>query len=290
MSFNVIIWIYLATFLTSCTTDFCNWTGSFTDEKGPGLVLQVRLRCAAGWIRWFSPGQALRVVLEPTLSSTPRPSVCIEPSPSLRGVRVFIERSGRLTLLATEKVTCFRADGDHGPVPVIYLETSVQSTAPWRRRTVGLKYELTYPRTGASPGQTGPEGDLCRPCNNTELLMAICVSDFVVRGSIQKVSHNSNRQTSLIHVSLTRVYKQHSNMFEQQPTSHWHSMSSPSWSGHISTLLQCRIKPGEGEFLFTGSEHFGNAWLGCAPRFKDFLSMYHSARAARSNPCNFPLD
>ncbi|XP_072299502.1 meteorin-like protein [Eucyclogobius newberryi] len=291
MFYNVINWIYLATFFINCTADFCNWTGSFTDEKEPGLVLQVRLRCAAGWIRWSSPGQALRVVLEPSLSSAARPTVCIKASPSLRGVNVFIERSGRLKLLTTprprperRRITCFRADDDHGAV--VYLEASVQSTVSWRRRAVGLKYELTYPRTGASPDQTGAQ-DSCRPCNNTELLMAICISDFVVRGSIQQVSHHSDRETSLIQVSVTRVYKQHGSVFEQ---SHLYPTSSPSWSGHISTLLRCHIKPGEGEFLFTGSEHFGRAWLGCAPRFKDFLSAYHSARAARSNPCDFPLD
>ncbi|KAJ0058094.1 hypothetical protein NL108_007377 [Boleophthalmus pectinirostris] len=257
------------------------------------MVLQVRLRCATGWIRWSSPGQALRVVLEPTLSSTLHPTVCIKPSPSLRGVNVFIERSGRLKLLAMEKMACFRADGDHGPMPVIYLEASVQNAVSWRRRSVGLKYELTYPRTGASPDQTGLEGDLCRPCNNTELLMAVCISDFgeYWNQTILKNKNTKERQTSLIHVSVTRVYRQHGSLFEQQlKFTRLHPMSSPSWSGHISTLLQCHIKPGEGEFLFTGSGHFGNAWLGCAPRFKDFLPVYHSARAARSNPCDFPLD
>ncbi|KAK7940333.1 hypothetical protein WMY93_003659 [Mugilogobius chulae] len=195
-----------------------------------------------------------------------------------------MERSGRLTLLTTEraqKITCFRADEGHEPV--IYLEASVQSAASRRRRTVGFKYELTYPRHRGAI-------DSCRPCSNIELLMAICTSDFVVRGSIQKVSHHSDTQTSLIQVSVNRVYKQHGTMFQQQSMSHLHATTSPSWSGHISTLLQCHIKPGEGEFLFTGSKHFGKAWLGCAPRFKDFLSAYHSARAARSNPCDFPLD
>uniref|UniRef100_A0A8C6TH69 Meteorin-like protein n=1 Tax=Neogobius melanostomus TaxID=47308 RepID=A0A8C6TH69_9GOBI len=293
----VIIWIYLALahYLTSGTTDFCNWTGSsFTEEKVHRLVLQVRLRCATGQIRWFSPGQALRVVLEPGLPYASRTALCIKPSPSLRGVNVFTERFGRLKLLTTERpsretIRCFRPDEAHAPV--IYLEASVQSdNVPWRRRAVGFKYELlTNPRTGAGPDHTGLEAP-CRPCNNTELLMAICISDFVVQGSIQNISHNSDRETSSIQVSATRVFRQHSSVFVQKSAPYLTPLPPPSWSGHITTLLRCHMKPGDGEFLFTGSEHFGRAWLGCAPRFKDFLSVYHSARAARSNPCHFPLD
>lgn len=105
----------------------------------------------------------------------------------------------------------------------------------------------------------------------------------VVRGSIMSVSHDSGRQTSLVEVSAKRVYWQHSRVFEQ------HS-AGPSWHGRVHTLLQCHVKPGGGEFLFTGSEHFGEAWLGCAPRYKDFLSVYRTAWAARQNSCDFPLD
>ncbi|CAL1588382.1 unnamed protein product [Knipowitschia caucasica] len=282
MLYSVIILYHLSASLICCTADFCNWTGSSTQEEA-GLVLQVRLRCAAGWVRWFSAGQALRVVLEPSLS-TFSPRVCIQASPTLRGLHMFTERSGRLQLLTTgrEKTSCIDAHGE----TVIYLQVSVQSPAS-RGRTVGFQYELTYPGPGASPHLTGL-GDPCRPCSDTQLLMAICTSDFVVRGTIQKVSHNSARQTSLINVSVTKVYTQRGSLFEQPPT----SPLDPSLprSAHISTLLQCHIKPGKGEFLFTGSKHFGRAWLGCAPRFKDFLSVYHSARAARSNPCDFLLD
>lgn len=107
----------------------------------------------------------------------------------------------------------------------------------------------------------------------------------VVRGSIKNVSHDSARQTSLVEVSAARVYWQRSGVFEHQPT----AAGSP-WRGHIHTLLQCHVQPGDGEFLFTGSEHFGEAWLGCAPRYKDFLSVYQTAWAARRNSCDFPLD
>lgn len=114
----------------------------------------------------------------------------------------------------------------------------------------------------------------------------------VVRGSIRNVSHDSARQTSLVDVSAVRVYRQRSGVFVQheQTAASASSQTVPSWRGHINTLLQCQVKPGDGEFLFTGSEHFGEAWLGCAPRYKDFLSVYQTAWAARQNSCDFPLD
>lgn len=92
---------------------------------------------------------------------------------------------------------------------------------------------------------------------------------------------------SSVEVSALRVYWQRSGVFEQHLDP---LVSCQSWRGHIHTLLQCHVKPGDGEFLFTGSEHFGEAWLGCAPRYKDFLSVYHNARTARQNSCDFPLD
>lgn len=112
----------------------------------------------------------------------------------------------------------------------------------------------------------------------------------VVRGSIRNVSHNAERQTSLVEVSEGRVYRQRSGVFERHTGTIGVPGSSSSWRGHIHTLLQCHVKPGGGEFLFTGTEHFGEAWLGCAPRYKDFMSLYQSAWAARQNPCEFPLD
>lgn len=105
----------------------------------------------------------------------------------------------------------------------------------------------------------------------------------MARGSITAVSHDPARQTSVVEVRAARVYWQHSQVFEPL------SAETPCL-GRIHTLLRCRVRPGDGEFLFTGSEHFGEAWLGCAPRYKDFLSVYTAARAARRNSCDFPLD
>ncbi|XP_041852218.1 meteorin-like protein [Melanotaenia boesemani] len=289
---NVII---LISFLAlHCAADLCNWTGSgFAAGVDSRIVLQVRLRCTEGSVRWVYPGQALRVVLEPNLSSARRSTICIKPYPSFGGTSVFIERTGELELLVTEggrperQVFCFRADGPHRPA--IYLQASPQSDQPWSRRTMGFRYELVSIKNAAPMG-TGVLQTSCRPCSDTELLMAICNSDFVVRGHINNVSHDSQRQTSLVEVSATRVYWQRSGVFEQQVNPALSSRLSQSWHGHIHTLMQCHVKPGAGEFLFTGSEHFGEAWLGCAPRYKDFLSVYYKARTEHRNSCDFPPD
>ncbi|XP_034566887.1 meteorin-like protein [Notolabrus celidotus] len=293
----MIFWMFMLSLqLRSCAADLCNWTGSgFAGAVDSRIVLQVRLRCTEGSVRWVYPGQALRVVLEPNLYSARRTTVCIKPSPSFRGASVFIERSGELELLVTDsgrpehqQVFCFRADGPRRPA--IYLQSSPQLDGAWSRRTMGFRYELLGNRSAA--GKLGLSGlqTSCRPCNNSELLMAICNSDFVVRGSIRNVSNDSERQTSLVEVSAARVYRQRSGVFEQELSNSGSSLSVGSWRGHIHTHLQCHVKPGDGDFLFTGSEHFGEAWLGCAPRYKDFLSLYQTAWAAHQNSCDFPLN
>ncbi|XP_062263598.1 meteorin-like protein [Platichthys flesus] len=292
-SFAIVLVHFLALQLRHCAADLCNWTGSgFAAGVDSRIVLQVRLRCTEGSVRWLYPGQALRVVLEPNLSSSLRTTVCIKPSPSFRGASVFVERAGELELLVADggrpqQVYCFRAEGSRRPA--LYLQASPQSDGHWSRRTMSFRYELLGNRSAApSLGHSGPQAS-CRPCNDTELLMAICNSDFVIRGHIRSISHSSASQTSSVEVSAVRVYWQRSGVFERRvdPGS---PRSASTWHGHIHALLQCHVKPGDGEFLFTGSEHFGEAWLGCAPRYKDFLSVYQTARAAHRNSCDFPLD
>ncbi|XP_036828873.1 meteorin-like protein isoform X1 [Oncorhynchus mykiss] len=280
--------------LSPCAADLCNWSGSGLAreaEANSRTVQQVRLRCTEGSVEWVYPGQALRVVLEPNLSSARHTTVCIKPFRSFNGASVYIERAGELDLLMTdggrpEQVFCFPADGPQKPA--IFLLANPQRDIS--QRAVGFRYELLGNRTTANNlGQSVLQAS-CRPCNDTELLLAICSSDFVVRGSIRNVSHNAERQTSLVEVSEARVYRQRSGVFERHTGTIGVPGSSSSWHGHIHTLLQCHVKPGGGEFLFTGTEHFGEAWLGCAPRYKDFMSLYQSAWAARQNPCEFPLD
>ncbi|XP_076026764.1 meteorin-like protein [Genypterus blacodes] len=273
--------------LRPCAADLCNWSGSgLAAGVDPRTVLQVRLRCTEGSVRWVYPGQALRVVLEPYLSYAQSTTACIKPSRSFRGASVYIERAGELRLLVAggggrpEEVFCFRADGPQRPA--LYLQASPRSDT--NRRTVGFRYEVVRNRTAAAPTGHNMQTS-CRPCNDTELLMAVCNSDFVVRGFIKNVSHNLQQQTSVVAVELKRLYWQRGGVFQRRG-----SESGLAWHGRIRTLLQCGVKAGEGEFLITGSEHFGEAWLGCAPRYKHFLSVFQAARAAHQNSCDFPLD
>ncbi|XP_015501060.1 meteorin-like protein isoform X2 [Parus major] len=153
------------------------------------------------------------------------------------------------------------------------------------RRTASFQYELLSNQSTAGPDfkKMALFEAMCRPCDNMELLMAICSSDFVVKGSIRNVSHDSENRMSQVDVRVQKVYRQKNRIFQQEE-------GSGEWRGPIQTLLQCKVKKGGGDFLFTGNEHFGEAWLGCAPRFKDFMLVYQAARERGANPCEFELN
>lgn len=104
----------------------------------------------------------------------------------------------------------------------------------------------------------------------------------MVQGAIQDVTHDPERQESAIHLRVSRVYRQKSRVFRAAP--------GGGWRGRISTLLACGVRPGRGEFLFTGHMHFGEARLGCAPRLEDFQRMYQDAEARGLNPCEMAVE
>ncbi|XP_048102652.1 meteorin-like protein [Alosa alosa] len=272
--------------LSTCRADLCNWSGSgLMQDNHLRAVQQVRLHCTEGSVEWIYPSRALRVVLEPILARAQRTTLCIKPFRGFRGASLFIERTGELDLLMAdgerlERVHCFRAGGRQKSA--LFIQANPQEDIS--RRIAGFHYE--FPRRWSSAGRLRrPLQAACQPCNNTELLLAVCNSDFVIRGSIRNVSHNAERQTSMVEVRGSRMYRQRSGVFEREV-----GAQVPNWRGHIHTLLACHVRPGEGLFLFTGAEHFGEAWLGCAPRFKDFLALYLRAKRNQQNPCDFPLD
>ncbi|KAJ6656423.1 hypothetical protein lerEdw1_003711 [Lerista edwardsae] len=272
-----------------CAADYCSWKGSgLSWEPHSRAVEQVHLRCTEGFLEWMYPARALRVVLEPNLSSARHTTVCIKPSSNFQGANIYVERDGQLHLLVSEAeeprvnhVSCFST---HTPQRVaLFLQASPQRDIS--RRTASFQYELL-----SNQSTTGPDFQkmalveaMCRPCDNMELLMAICSSDFVVRGWIENVTHDSENRMSQVEVGVQRVYRQKNRIFQQDK-------ASGAWRGPIKTLLQCKVKKGAGDFLFTGNEHFGEAWLGCAPRFKDFRAVYQTARERGANPCEFQLD
>ncbi|XP_074870839.1 meteorin-like protein [Carettochelys insculpta] len=270
----------------SCAADRCSWKGSgLSREPRSRTVEQVHLRCTEGSLEWLYPALALRVVLEPNLSSNQHTIICIKPAHDFQGASIYVERAGKLHLVVSEAkavglhhVSCFST---HPPQRVaLFLQASPQRDIS--RRTASFQYEMLSNQSVARPDgqQMALVEDMCRPCDNTELLMAICSSDFVVRGAIQKVSHDPENHMSWVDVSVWKVYRQKTSIFRQEE-------ATGEWRGPIKTLLQCKVKEGAGDFLFTGNEHFGEAWLGCAPRFKDFSSVYQAAQERGINPCEF---
>uniref|UniRef100_A0A8D0GMB2 Meteorin-like protein n=1 Tax=Sphenodon punctatus TaxID=8508 RepID=A0A8D0GMB2_SPHPU len=272
-----------------CAADYCSWKGSgLSWEPRSRTVEQVHLRCTEGSLEWMYPTRALRVVLEPNLASARHTTVCIKPASNFQGANIYVERAGQLHLVVSEAeeprlrhVSCFSA---HTPQQVaLFLQASPKRDIS--RRTASFQYELL-----SNQNATGPDFQrmalveaMCRPCDNMELLMAICSSDFVVRGFIYNVTHDSKNHMSQVEVGVQRVYRQKNRIFQQDE-------GTGEWRGPIKTLLQCKVKQGAGDFLFTGNEHFGEAWLGCAPRFKDFSSIYQAARGRGANPCEFQLN
>lgn len=85
-------------------------------------------------------------------------------------------------------------------------------------------------------------------------------------------------------VTLSRLFRQKSRVFA------WSGGRGRGWGGRINVPAQCRVHPEGDEYLLTGSVHFGEAWLGCAPRYKDFLKLYIRAQREGTNPCQIDTD
>ncbi|XP_058013544.1 meteorin isoform X2 [Ahaetulla prasina] len=274
--------------------DQCSWRGSGLSQEA-GSVEQISLHCAEGSLEWLYPAGALRLSLSPRLPTGPagkeKPqhvTACIKSSSSFRGAQIYLERDGVLELLLSEteaalqpKVRCFRWLS--GEKVALFLQATLHQDIS--RRIAAFRYELRgeWNAHFSWPWRNLSVKGTCRPCNNTEILMAVCTSDFVIRGNIKSISNNREAQESIIGVSATRIHRQKFALF--QPIG-----KSGKSTGNIHTLLRCGVKPGPGSFLFTGWMHFAEAWLTCAPRYKDFIRIYEEARQAHENPCEVSLD
>ncbi|KAF4118142.1 meteorin-like protein [Onychostoma macrolepis] len=268
------------------SSDQCNWRGSgLTHESHARDVEQVYLRCAEGSLEWLYPTGAVIVNLRPNLPVSEGPlRACVKPRPDSLGARLYVERAGALRLLLTEqdqtagRVRCFNLQEG-----VLFVEASARRDIS--RRITAFQYQLVSTHT---PGdQPHSHTAACRPCADEELLMAICTSDFVVRGSIHHVEEEEDDedQASVV-VSVSHVYRQKSRVF----VSGGRGRGRGRWTGHVKMPRRCGPRAGQGEFLFTGAVQFGEAWLGCAPLYKDFVRLYHAALDAGTNPCHIDTD
>ncbi|KAG8551802.1 hypothetical protein GDO81_004276 [Engystomops pustulosus] len=230
-------------------------------DSGSRAVEQVHLRCTEGSLEWMYPVRALRVIIEPNLINSKHTTVCIKPHSQFQGANLYVERSRELHLLVSEvdgvrKVHCFGMDSSQRVA--LFLQASPLNDL--RRRTAGFQYELLNNQTS---------GPVFQKLGLVE----------VVRGTIMNVTHDMETQISQVDIIAIRVHRQRNRIFQPDDR-------TGKWTGPIKILLQCRVQKGDGDFLFTGSEHFGDAWLGCAPRYKDFIEIYQNARKLRSNPCD----
>ncbi|XP_064170461.1 meteorin-like protein [Anguilla rostrata] len=281
---------YLVAMLLLCRTtssqyssDQCSWKGSgLTHEAHARDVEQVYLRCSQGSLEWLYPTGAIIVNLRPNTASPAarRLTVCIKPAVGSRGSNVYLDRASRLRLLLTEaqqalgQVHCFGIQEG-----ALFIEA-----IPYRdisRKITAFQYELVSAQQGPS---TGPP---CQPCSDEEVLMAVCTSDFVARGSVRGAEEGAGQ--SSVAVTLSWLYREKSRVFAAG------GGRARRWTGQVKTPPRCGANFARGhaegeEFLLTGTIRFGEAWLGCAPRYADFLKVYRTAQARGTNPCHMDMD
>ncbi|XP_026214538.1 meteorin-like protein [Anabas testudineus] len=265
------------------SSDQCSWRGSgLSHESHRRDVEQVYLRCSRGSLEWLYPTGAiivnLRLNTEGSSGHMAGLHVCIKPYTYSKGSHVYLERSGDLRLLLAEKdqaqgaVHCFSlAEG------ALFVEAVPQTDIS--RRITAFQYELVPsqgPRAHMYP-YLHPGLVTCKPCSDEEVLMAVCTSDFAGSGVFRGVASGTDDNSPVL-VSLSRLFHQKGRVFS------WGGARG-KWSGRVNVPSQCAVHPGGDEYLFTGSLHFGEAWLGCAPRYKDFLKVYVRAQKAGTNPC-----
>ncbi|XP_055507127.1 meteorin isoform X3 [Leucoraja erinacea] len=196
------LWTFLLSLLktgySNYSVDQCNWKGSGLSQE-PGSVEQIFLHCAEGEVEWLYPVGALRLSLSPRLPRRPvgpaspggsgRITVCIKPAESFRGAQVYLEQGTELQLVLRDeqgegagleeetgrepKVHCFsRLPGER---VALFIQSTLHRDIS--RRIAAFKYDLRGDwGTGALLPQQMERA--CRPCNDTEVLMAVCTSDF----------------------------------------------------------------------------------------------------------------
>ncbi|XP_061844107.2 meteorin-like protein [Nerophis lumbriciformis] len=285
-----VMWVLVCPAITQYSSDECSWRGSgLSHESHRRDVEQVYLRCSQGSMEWLYPTGAIIVNLRPNTEPSPGHMeglhVCIKPLPHSQGSHLYLDRAGDLKLLMAESeqpegsVRCFsHADG------ALFVEAVPQ--ADISRRITAFQYELVPSQSPKAHLFTHllPGFVTCEPCSDEEVLLAVCTSDFAGRGLFQGVLLSTDKHSQVASVSLSRLYHQKSAVFAAG------GAKVRRWTGRVNVPSQCGIPPGKDDYLLTGSVHFGEAWLGCAPRYKDFLRLYVEAQRAGRNPCQVNTD
>ncbi|XP_076996445.1 meteorin [Tamandua tetradactyla] len=122
----------------------------------------------------------------------------------------------------------------------------------------------------------------CRPCSDADLLLAMRTSDFLVRGTIQGITHDTEPQESVIEVAVAQI------LCPTPPLLRVGSTKGPLQASTCAPL-HCGVRPRPGTFLFMGWSGFGQAWPGCAPHAWEFRHVYAATRTAHLHPCEVAL-
>uniref|UniRef100_UPI001EAF6D11 meteorin-like protein n=1 Tax=Oncorhynchus gorbuscha TaxID=8017 RepID=UPI001EAF6D11 len=125
----------------------------------------------------------------------------------------------------------------------------------------------------------------CQPCSDAEVLLAVCTSDFVGRGTIQGVEQEAEQLS--VTVAISRLYRQKTQVFVSG------GVRVRRWTGRVRMPRQCGVRPGPGRgwrLPVHGERKVREAWMGCAPRYKDFLRLYQEAEQSGTNPCHVDTD
>lgn len=154
------------------------------------------------------------------------------------------------------------------PACQVPADPAVMPSSSWPCAPVTL---VSVPAVGRARGLPSPECH-CPTCVPT-----------VIHGTIHGVAHDTELQESVITVAAARVLRQTLPLFR---------VGGPGGQAQASirTPLHCGVHPGPGTFLFMGWSRFGEAWLGCAPRFQEFSRAYTAAHADHLHPCEVVLD
>ncbi|XP_057700260.1 meteorin-like protein [Corythoichthys intestinalis] len=288
LHFVTVVFVYRA--VAQYSSDQCSWRGSgLSHESHRRDVEQVYLRCSQGLLEWLYPTGAVIVNLRPNTEPSPANlaglHVCIKPQPHSQGSHLYLDRSGDLRLLIAEseqpqqKIHCFGiTDG------ALFVEAIPK--ADISRRITAFRYELVSSR---SPGahlypHLHPGLVTCEPCSDEEVLMAVCTSDFAGSGYFEAQPSFATDKHSQAVLTLSRLFRQKNAIFASG------GAKARRWTGRVNVPTKCGVPHGGDKYLLTGSVHFGEAWLGCAPRYKDFVKLYSDARRAGSNPCQVNTD
>lgn len=102
-------------------------------------------------------------------------------------------------------------------------------------------------------------------------------------GVVHRVDPGADGHASFL-VTLTRLFRQKGTVFS------WGGARGRQWTGRVHVPSRCAVHLGGEEHLFTGSVHFGEAWLGCVPRYRSFLKVYARAQRAGTNPCQIDTE